>query len=241
MENIRETLRNLIYAAIGLISSFLVLKIIFDIGQIGNDSFLTNIITSISDVFIYPFKGIIVINNPSLKTLNIDAAIALGVYTVGGYLVAKVITGFLYDNLYDITQNFVDGFFKIFEFIVGLRILFELFAVLPSLSSSAFVDTIFSWSEWTQSLLFRIPFGSGYINLSALVWLAILVILDVFSGRYLAKVLGGTVVIATASTSVLKPRFKFPSFRKQTPDENEVYQSVEQKPVHIDLSQPPKP
>src|SRR5690606_33198331 len=121
MENLRETLRNLIYGAIGLISTFLVLKIIFDVAEVKANSPLTTVINSISDVFIYPFRGIIVINNPSLSTLNVDAAIALLVYTVGGYLVSKILTGFLYDNLYDITQNFVDGFFKVFEFIVGLR------------------------------------------------------------------------------------------------------------------------
>jgi len=240
MENIREILRNLIYGAIGLISTFLVLKIIFDIAQVGNDSFLVNAITAISDVFTYPFKEIIVIKNPSLQNINVAAVIALGVYSVGGYLVSKIITGFLYDNLYDITQNFVDGFFKVFEFIVGLRILFEFFAVLPSLNSSAFVDAIFNWSEWTQGLLFRIPFGDGYINFSSLVWLGILIVLDVFSGRYLAKVLGGTVVIASASTNIIKPRFKFLSFRKQYPDQEESLAPTQQKEIRIDLSEPPK-
>lgn len=238
MENLRETLRNLIYGAIGLISTFLVLKIIFDVAEVKANSPLTTVINSISDVFIYPFRGIIVINNPSLSTLNVDAAIALLVYTVGGYLVSKILTGFLYDNLYDITQNFVDGFFKVFEFIVGLRILFEIFAVLPSLRSSAFVDAVFNWSEWTQSLLFRIPFGDGYINLSALVWLGILIVLDIFSGRYLAKVLGGTVVIAAASTNVIKTsRFKLPSFRKPREESSEISSPKE---VYIDVSQPPK-
>ncbi len=237
MENLRETLRNLIYGAIGIICTFLVLRVIFDIAQPGDTSFLTVLINSISDIFIYPFKGIINITNINLVTINTGAVIGLGVYSIGGYLVAKIITGFMYDNLYDITQNFVDGFFKVFEFIVGLRILFEVFAVLPSLTSSAFVDTIFSWSEWTQSLLFRIPFGDGYINLSAIAWFIILIILDVFSGRYLAKVLGGTVVIASASTSVIsKSRFKLPSFRKPA----EKIETTENTPVYVDISNPPK-
>lgn len=238
MENLRETLRNLIYGAIGLISTFLVIKIILDVAEVTGSSAITSIVNAITDIFIYPFRGIIVINNPMLSTLNLDAAIALLVYTVGGYLISKILTGFLYDNLYDITQNFVDGFFKVFEFIVGLRILFEVFAVLPSLRSSAFVDAVFNWSEWTQSLLFRIPFGSGYINLSALVWLGILIVLDIFSGRYLAKVLGGTVVIAAASTSVIKTsKFKLPSFRKP----QVVTEENTPKEVYIDISQPPTP
>ncbi len=236
MENLRETLRNLIYGAIGIISTFLVLRIILDIAQTTDNSFLTGFINGVSDIFIYSFKDIIRITNTALVNINTGAIIGLGVYTIGGYLIAKIITGFMYDNLYDITQNFVDGFFKVFEFIVGLRILFEVFAVLPALSTSMFVDTIFSWSEWTQSLLFRISFGDGYINLSAIVWLIILIILDVFSGRYLAKVLGGTVVIASASTSVIaKSRFKLPSFRKPVVPVQE-----ENKPVYIDLSNPPK-
>jgi len=237
MENFRETLKNLIYGAIGIISAFLVIRIIFDIAQSTDTSFLSVFINGVSDIFIYPFKGIISITNPSLQGINTGAVIGLGVYSIGGYLIAKIVTGFMYDNLYDITQNFVDGFFKVFEFIVGLRILFEVFAVLPSLTSSAFVDTIFSWSEWTQSLLFRVPFGSGYINLSAIVWFIILIILDVFSGRYLAKVLGGTVVIATASTSMIgKSRFKLPSFRKPATQSEE----PNSKPVYVDLNNPPK-
>ncbi len=237
MENLRETLRNLIFGAVGLIVFILFLRIIFDIAQVENDFFLRNPINLVSDFFAYPFKGIIVINNPSLALLNTDAAVSLGIYIVLGYLIAKVVTGFMYDTLYDITQNFVDGVFKIAEFIVILRILFQLFGVLPSLRSSAFVDSVFSWTEWTQTLLFRIPFGTGYIDLSAIVWLLILIVLDIFSGRYLAKVLGGTVVIASASTNIIKaPRFKFPTFKRSS---NNVTESVETKPKEVYIDLPP--
>lgn len=237
MENLRETLRNLIFGAVGLIVFILFLRIIFDIAQIENDFFLRNPINLISDFFAYPFKGIIVINNPNLTLLNTDAAVSLGIYIVLGYLIAKVVTGFMYDTLYDITQNFVDGVFKIAEFIVILRILFQLFGVLPSLRSSAFVDSVFSWTEWTQTLLFRVPFGTGYIDLSAIVWLLILIVLDIFSGRYLAKVLGGTVVIASASTNIIKaPRFKFPTFKRPS---NNVTESVENKPKEVYIDLPP--
>lgn len=237
MENLRETLRNLIFGAVGLIVFTLFLRIIFDIAQVENDFFLRNPINLISDFFAYPFKGIIVINNPNLTLLNTDAAVSLGIYIVLGYLIAKVVTGFMYDTLYDITQNFVDGVFKIAEFIVILRILFQLFGVLPSLRSSAFVDSVFSWTEWTQTLLFRVPFGTGYIDLSAIVWLLILIVLDIFSGRYLAKVLGGTVVIASASTNIIKaPRFKFPTFKRPS---NNVTESVENKPKEVYIDLPP--
>lgn len=237
MENLRETLRNLIFGAVGLIVFILFLRIIFDIAQVENDFFLRNPINLVSDFFAYPFKGIIVINNPSLALLNTDVAVSLGIYIVLGYLTAKVVTGFMYDTLYDITQNFVDGVFKIAEFIVILRILFQLFGVLPSLRSSAFVDSVFSWTEWTQTLLFRIPFGTGYIDLSAIVWLLILIVLDIFSGRYLAKVLGGTVVIASASTNIIKARrFKFPTFKRSS---NNVTESVETKPKEVYIDLPP--
>lgn len=236
MESIRESLRNLIYGAVGLISTFLVLRLIIDLAGSTDTTFITNVINAISDIFIYPFKGIINISTPALENLNTGAVVGLGVYSISGYLIAKIITGFLYDNLYDITQNFVDGFFKVFEFIVGLRILFEIFGVLPSMTSSAFVDSIFYWSDWTQSILFRIPFGDGYIDLSAIVWLAILIVLDIFSGRYLAKVLGGTVVIASASTNLIpKSKFKLPSFRKKIETNNS-----EQKTVYVDVPLPPK-
>jgi hypothetical protein len=240
MENLRETIRNLIYLAIGFINTFLVLKITIDIAQITEQSFVVNLINSISGIFDSPFRNIIEIKNPALSAINTAALIGVGVYSVTGFLLAKIITGFLYDNLEDIVQNFVDGLFKIFEFIVILRILFELFAVLPATRSSEFVTTIFGLSEWTQSLLFRLPFGDGYINLSAIIWLLVLIFFDVISERYLAKLLGSTAVIATASGSAL-PKFKLSKFFRKNVDESEVSTVIVEKSTktkYVDVSKP---
>lgn len=238
MEGTRNLIRNIIYGAVGLISAVLILRIIFDLAQAGNNVFLKQTIVVVSDFFSYPFRSIINVSSSALVNLNADAVVSLLIYIVLGYLITKVVTGFLYDTLYDIVQNFVDGIFKILEFIIILRIIFQLFAVLPTLSSSAFVDAVYSWTNWTQSLLFRIPFGSGYIDLSALLWLGIIIIFDIFSGRYLAKVLGGTVVIASASTNALKfPKIKLPSLKRQSGIHKT---SEENKPKEVYIDLPPQ-
>ncbi|MBE2256308.1 MAG: hypothetical protein IAE65_08915 [Ignavibacteria bacterium] len=241
MENVRDSIRNVVLLVTSVIALALVLRVIFDMAELQPTSSIISVIHSVSDFLIAPFKDIVRINNPTFATLNTDAFFALGVYIVGASLVGKVITGFLYDNLHDIVQNFVDGLFKIVEVIITLRILFEIFAILPAFRQSAFVDSIFSWSEWTQTLLFKLPLGEGYINLSAIVWLAIIILLDVISERYLEKLLGGAVVVTVATTKVIKaPRFRL--FRRSSSDSISVRidnPSSEDKPKEVYIDVPP--
>lgn len=239
MERTRETIRNIIYTGVGLVISLLFLRLLFAVAGL-NNAFFVDLVNGASDIFLYPFRNIVINTTAIVPALDFNIVIAIGIYIGLAYLLSKIITGILGDSLYDITQELVDSFFKVMEFIVGLRILFEVFAIIPGLRDSAFVDGIFFWSEWTQSLLFRIPLGDGFINLSAIVWLGILIILDIFSGRYLARILGGTVVVASASTSVIrKTRFNLPSFKRSDSDNRkEVESSTAPKEVFIEVPPP---
>jgi len=181
MQEYRTKVRGIILLIGGTIISFLVLRLVIDLLGANYSNFLISIIVSISDFFISPFSGIIVLPG-LLKIINIDAVVAIFIFLLGTVAVSEVVTGLLYDKLEEIFHNFLDGLFKVVEFFLFLRIVFDFFGV--NFFTSAFTQSVFSLTQWSQGILFETKLIDGIINWSAIIALIIVVLLDIFAEKF---------------------------------------------------------
>lgn len=180
MNEIRSRVRAIIFGITGIIVAFLIFRIGLDLIGASTTNAFVKIIFDISNYFITPFIGLIEVQVSGIPSrLNFDAILALGVYVTFAIIFAEIVTAFLYDNAEDILQNIVDGIFKFLEFILFLRIIFELFALTSRAVLPQFVNTIYSLTNWTKGILFDIKIGEGFLDLSAVIVLIIIVTLDI--------------------------------------------------------------
>lgn len=187
-DNLRTQIRSVIFA----IAGFIIILIFFRLAleMLGaSRSGLLEIIYSLSDFFINPFIGTIILpENSSFRIVNVDAIVAMGVYLLGSFALSEILTAFLYEKFDEIVQNVVDGILKVIEFLLFLRIMFDLFGVILRSDIPDFVRTIYSLTEWAQGILLPIQIGSMKFNISTVIVLIIVIILDLFCERFIASI-----------------------------------------------------
>ena len=185
----RSKIRAIIFALTGFVEAFLFLRITLDLIAADPNNILVSLISQITDPLIFPFQGLITLPQTGiLEFFNEAAIVAFIVYVLGAIAFTEIITAFVYDNFKDIFQNIVDAVFKFLESFLILRIIFDLFAVGLNLNSPQFVKVVYGTTEWAQGIIFDQPFLSGRINISTLLCLIIVVIIDLLTERFLDSV-----------------------------------------------------
>lgn len=185
LDVLRSRIRAVIFAILGIIEAFLFLRITLDLISADSSNGIVSLVSQITSVFIFPFEGLITLPQSGiLMFINEAAIIAFIVYILVAIALSEFITSFLFDNFKDVFQNFVDAIFKFLESFLILRILFDLFAVGLNLESPLFVKVIYGSTEWAQGVIFEQPFLSGRINLSTLLWLIIIIVIDLLTERF---------------------------------------------------------
>ncbi len=177
--DVRTRVRAIILAILGLLVFTLVLRVIFDFLDASTSNFLVQIITNITDVLIDPFEGIIDGRN---SDINYDALISIGIYTLLGIALSEIVTAFIYDSFNDIFKNIVDAIFKVVEFVLILRIIFDFFLIENKIG---FVESIRSLTDWTGSIGIQTNFLEGRLNVAAIIILIIVVILDFLTESFI--------------------------------------------------------
>lgn len=189
MTEIRSRVRAVIFGITGVIAAFLIFRIGLDLVGASSANSFVKFLFDISDFLMSPFSGLVEVGITGVQArLNFDAILALGVYVTSAIIFAEIVTAFLYDNVEDIVQNIVDGIFKFLEFILFLRIIFELFALTSRSVIPDFVNTIYGLTSWTQGILFDVPLGEGALDLSSIVVLVIIVILDITTEKLIRSI-----------------------------------------------------
>ena len=185
LDVLRSRIRAVIFAILGIIEALLFLRITLDLISADSSNGIVSLVSQITSVFIFPFEGLITLPQSGiLMFINEAAIIAFIVYILVAIALSEFITSFLFDNFKDVFQNFVDAIFKFLESFLILRILFDLFAVGLNLESPLFVKVIYGSTEWAQGVIFEQPFLSGRINLSTLLWLIIIIVIDLLTERF---------------------------------------------------------
>src|SRR5260221_6010265 len=199
MAQIRSIIRAVIFSITGIIVAFLIIRIGLDLVNADRTNTILSLLYGLTDFLISPFDNIIVINNQQLLFLNVNAILAVGIYVFSAVIVSEIITGFTHDNVEDIVQNVVDGMFKFLELTLGLRIVFELFGVLEKFNGPVFVRSIYALTKWSQLFPLSFPFGSGYIDLAAIIVLIFVVAIDIISEKFISALFARARTIKTVT------------------------------------------
>lgn len=186
--DIRSKVRSIILSVTAVIAVFMVFRIVIDFLELRNNNVFINFIKDISDIFISPFEGFVIISDTSdLSIINFDAIVGLVVYVFIGVLISELITSFLHDTVEDIIQNFIDAIFKVIESLLFIRIVFDFFYVE---TKSGFSNFIYSSTDWASGLIGNTELLDGRLNLSVILVLIIVVILDMVSEGFLNSLFG---------------------------------------------------
>lgn len=209
--DLRVRVRGLILAIAGAIIAVIAIRVGLDLLGASKDNVVVNFIVNLSNFFITPFNGLVELpDTVGLKFINTDAIIAAIVYGLGAIAISEIITGFMYENVEDIIQNIVDGLFKVVEFLLLIRIVFQLFGIFNIPTAPQFVHSIYGLTDWSQGIISATPpFLSGKIDISAMIALAIIVILDLLAERFLnslfKQVRSAYKSVTTTTTKIIKP------------------------------------
>lgn len=205
----RSKTRLILFAITGIVITIFIFGIIVElIGVTGSDFFLVGWIRDAASFFSTPFKGIVTVPANFTASLNIDLIVAICGYLLCSVLITNIITSFIHNNFKDIFQHVVDGLFKILEVLMVLKILFELFAILNLPQSPTFVQLVYGLTQWSNIADLKIPFSNGFIDIFAMILLAVIVILDIVTERFFNFVfvqVGS--VFAKSNFSLNLPRF----------------------------------
>ncbi len=185
----RVKIKVIILGITGFIIAILVLGALLNVLGMPKTDFPSSLIQGVGNIFILPFKGLLSLpTQGKFDVISADAIIACIMYALGGLILVEFITSFLPRNPGDIIQDLIDAVFKVIEFILVLRIVFELFNILNGQGSSPFVQTIYGLTDWTQLVSFRVQFFGGNINLLAIVALVIVAIIDSLTESFLISI-----------------------------------------------------
>lgn len=184
---LRSKTRGIILTIGGILAFLVLVRVVFDFIKVGRGNFLVNFFYGITDILINPFVGSIGLSlGGGLALVNLDAIISIIFYVLIAIVASEVITAFLYEHVEDIIINLIDGVFKIIEFLVFLRIVFNFFNVSTNQIIPDVVRGIMALTNWTSGVVAPIPIsGIGILDLSAIIVLFLVIILDIFSERFL--------------------------------------------------------
>lgn len=195
-EKTRLEIRTVIFGIAGFLILLIFIGVLF---EIAGDS---NIFTSIANLLMSPFQGVFAIDgNPVFSSFHIDAVFIIGIYLFAAYVISEFITAFFFETGSEIVANVVDAFLKIIELFLFLRIVLDLFNALSNESVPAFVQFVYSITNWASGFIVNIFFGAVLVNVSAIIILVIVLILDVFCERFLESFFKS---LGSASSSVSK-------------------------------------
>lgn len=243
--DIRTKIRAVILTSVGVIVALLFLRVALDLISASENNILVGLINSITDFFSSPFKNVIEIpEDTGIDNLNVDALVAALVYVLGGIALSEIVTAFVYEKFEDIFQNFVDGLFKILEFLILLRIVFYFFDIgLNRSIAPSFIKLVYDLTEWTQSTGLGITFLDEYLDWNAIVILIIIVVLDLLAERFLDSIFKRIETTYTKIKPQAKPRPAAPvaSVQAPIPQPQQIIVNVPMPPVQQVPVQVPQP
>lgn len=188
LKQIKTNIQRIIYALFTLVIALIFLRIfLIFIDQSGNSG-VTSFFTSITNPFIAPFRNIYPQYFFGLKIEN-AAILAAFFYAITGFLFAKIATFFIEDHPGKIFLNLVDSLFKIFEYFLFFR--FILVLTGGEFVNFGSVVNIFSFFVYEpfKGILPAIPLGTfGAIELTTLVALVVIIVLDIISENLIISI-----------------------------------------------------
>ncbi len=181
MEAIRQYTLRFIYLITTSIILIIFAYIIFDLIGLSN-SYFFDLIRSAALFFINPFFGTISANLsfiPSIQKIHVDGMISIFAYLFFGLFIGELVTAFMYEKFRDVVQNFIDAIFKLVSISLFLRILLDLFSAYTNASMFPKIVELIYWAtDWSTGLISSLNFFGLVINVSSIICLIIIVVID---------------------------------------------------------------
>lgn len=184
MDQLRTRVRAIILALTGVIVTLLLIRFILIFVAADQTHFLVKLVLDVSYIFVYPFisfgyGGV-------LSSIDANALIAMLIYVVLGILISEVVTAFMQDDPNEIIIQFIDAVFKIVEFLLISRIILKIFNIQPG--AGMFVQQVYTLSEWSSGILPSRDLLGGKLEISAIIVLIIVVLIDIATEGFLSAV-----------------------------------------------------
>jgi hypothetical protein len=182
---IRSQIRSIGFSIVAVLAFVLFLRISFELIDANKQNGFVNAVYVFTDYLVAPFDKAIVLDQKSdLKPFDFDAFLALVTYVVFGLILIDIITGLFYEELRDILKNIIDAFFKLIEFVLLLRVLFEIFEVgFPGTFSPFAVKFIYDITDWSDFV--DIDFIWKNLSWGPLIMLIIFAVFDIITEQLL--------------------------------------------------------
>ena len=217
---LRSRFRVIVFAVVGVIIALLVFRIIFDIAGAYQTNVIVQFIYTLTTPLISPFYGFVRSPITPVIGLNIDAIIAIIGYLVGAIIFAEIVTSFMEESSEQVVENLIDGLFKLVEFLLLIRIILEVFGIYETFISPGSVRAIYELTNWSQGILPRFQYGTGFLDASAILCLIIVAILDAVIDSVLNSLFNrikrSKKVTTQSSSSFVAPRYQ-PAPMPQSP------------------------
>ncbi len=177
MNSIKDLIIKIFYSLIGVISAILLIRFVIDQLETNEDHGLIAFLITISEGFVSPFKEIL--PETSNFPIVLDAGFAVLIYIIWGVLLSIFIASFFQESRKEIFKDSTDSVFKFVESLLVIRILSDFFGLN---SETPFIELINNLTLWSDGVIRREIFD-GRLNISAMVTLLIIVILDLIAER----------------------------------------------------------
>lgn len=184
MEQARTRVRAIILALTGVIVTLLVIRFILIFVGADQTHFLVKLVLDVSYIFVYPFISFGY--GGLLSSVDANALIAILIYVILGILVSEIITAFLQEDPNQIVIEFIDAVFKVIEFLLISRIILKLFGIQAGVG--IFVQQVYALSAWSTGILPSREFLSGELEISSIIVLIIVVLIDIATEGFLSAV-----------------------------------------------------
>lgn len=185
MEFVRLKIRQLVLSITGILLFLLSIRLILNL--LGNNensaNGLINLLYSLSSTLFNPFEGIA--NNLSMD-FDFNVVLAMIVILLIGMMLGQIISSVVHLNGAKIIKDLVDSFFKIIEFILLFRVIFDYFELN---FVSLFGESIQRYSEWSSDLIISNKLIEDKVSLSMLIILLIIIILDLLTETIISRLL----------------------------------------------------
>lgn len=187
MRAIRRMIAAFIYAALGFIIIILVLRMFIDFFELGKH---ISFFIEFTNILLDPFWGLITPISIFGIKVNLTGVFAIFSYLLLATLIEQLLTSLFFWDPRIIFIEIIMWWFKLIEYVFSYRLLLVLFAGSQDNWLREFTYSLTGWLiNPLNSVIPRINFLNGHIEISTIIIIILIFIIDVFVEFFLVNFL----------------------------------------------------
>lgn len=189
-KDLQLKVQGIIYAVFIVIISVVLIRILLKLVGADQNNEIISFFYDFSNVFVSPWEGIFRNLKSQNKILEVFSLIAAFFYLVLSFIFARLAGILLINDSKEFTIKIIDFFFKIAEITVFSRFILKL---VGADTDSTFILNLYKFTDFTykpvETILPAIESNKVTLEVSTLIFLILIIILDYLSELILIKVL----------------------------------------------------